>query len=198
MAVDKLVDSTQLDSDLTSVANAIRAKTGGSSQLVFPVDFVSEIENIIGGVTITETQDVGGGTIISIDANVDITLEPITITENGVITAPSGKAYNQITTNVSGVPEVTITTSGDVAATLDPNKVYHFTSNAITSLTISFSGSQTEQYHFDFISPATAVQLTLPSFVTMEQYFSVETNTKLEIDIADGYGVYAEWAYEVT
>lgn len=31
MAVDKRIDSGQLDSDLTSVANAIRAKSGGSS-----------------------------------------------------------------------------------------------------------------------------------------------------------------------
>lgn len=46
MAVDKLVDSTQLNSDLTSVANAIRAKSGGSSQLAFPSGFVSEIGNI--------------------------------------------------------------------------------------------------------------------------------------------------------
>ena len=46
MAVDKLVDSTQLDADLTSVANAIRAKSGGSSQLAFPSGFVSEIGNI--------------------------------------------------------------------------------------------------------------------------------------------------------
>lgn len=49
MAVDKLVDSTQLDSDLTSVANAIRAKSGGSSQLAFPAGFVSEIGNIPSG-----------------------------------------------------------------------------------------------------------------------------------------------------
>ena len=53
MALDKLVDSTQLDSDLTSVANAIRAKSGGSSPLAFPAGFVSEIENIPSG---------GGGT----------------------------------------------------------------------------------------------------------------------------------------
>ena len=33
-------------SDLTSVANAIRAKSGGSSQLAFPAGFVSEIGNI--------------------------------------------------------------------------------------------------------------------------------------------------------
>lgn len=46
MAVDKLVDSTQLDADLTSVANAIRAKSGGSGQLSFPSGFVSEIDAI--------------------------------------------------------------------------------------------------------------------------------------------------------
>ena len=49
MAVDKLVDSSQLDSDLTSVANAIRAKSGGSGQLAFPAGFVSEIGNIPSG-----------------------------------------------------------------------------------------------------------------------------------------------------
>lgn len=49
MAVDKLVDSTQLNADLTSVANAIRAKSGGSSQLAFPAGFVSEIGNIPSG-----------------------------------------------------------------------------------------------------------------------------------------------------
>ena len=49
MSVDKLVDSSQLDADLTSVANAIRAKSGGSGQLAFPAGFVSEIGNISGG-----------------------------------------------------------------------------------------------------------------------------------------------------
>lgn len=46
MAVDKLVDSTQLDSDLTSIANAIRTKGGTSSQLSFPNGFVSAIQAI--------------------------------------------------------------------------------------------------------------------------------------------------------
>ena len=35
MAVDKLVDSAQLDACLTAEANAIRAKTGGSANLTF-------------------------------------------------------------------------------------------------------------------------------------------------------------------
>ena len=46
MSVDKLVDSTQLDADLTSVANAIRTKGGTSAQLAFPADFVQAIEDI--------------------------------------------------------------------------------------------------------------------------------------------------------
>lgn len=46
MSYDAKVDSAQLNADLTSVANAIRAKSGGSSQLAFPAGFVSEIGNI--------------------------------------------------------------------------------------------------------------------------------------------------------
>ena len=49
MAVDKLVDSAQLDADLTSVADAIRLKSGGSSPLSFPAGFISEIANIPAG-----------------------------------------------------------------------------------------------------------------------------------------------------
>ncbi len=46
MALDKLVDSAQLDTDLTSVANAIRTKGGTSAQLAFPGGFVSAVDAI--------------------------------------------------------------------------------------------------------------------------------------------------------
>ena len=49
MAVDKLVDSTQLNADLTSVANAIRTKGGTSASLAFPADFVTAIGAIPSG-----------------------------------------------------------------------------------------------------------------------------------------------------
>lgn len=49
MAVDKLVDSTQLDSDLTAVANAIRTKGGTSAQMAFPSGFVSAVQAIPSG-----------------------------------------------------------------------------------------------------------------------------------------------------
>ena len=46
MAVDKLVDSTVLDANLTAVANAIRTKGGTSAQLAFPAGFVQAIGDI--------------------------------------------------------------------------------------------------------------------------------------------------------
>lgn len=46
MSIDKAVDSTQLDADLTSVANAIRTKGGTSAQLAFPAGFVQAIGDI--------------------------------------------------------------------------------------------------------------------------------------------------------
>lgn len=49
MAVDKLVDSTQLDADLTSIANAIRTKGGTSAPLAFPSEFVSAVNAISTG-----------------------------------------------------------------------------------------------------------------------------------------------------
>lgn len=49
MSLDKLVDSTQLDADLTSVASAIRTKGGTSASLAFPSGFVSAIGDIPSG-----------------------------------------------------------------------------------------------------------------------------------------------------
>ena len=46
MAVDKLVDSAQLDADLSSVADAIRAKSGSNGSLSFPSGFADAIEAI--------------------------------------------------------------------------------------------------------------------------------------------------------
>lgn len=46
MAVDKLIDSAQLDADLTSVASAIRSKGGTSGSLVFPSGFVSAVNDL--------------------------------------------------------------------------------------------------------------------------------------------------------
>ena len=49
MAIDKLVDSSQLDNNLTLVANAIRAKGGTSASLSFPTEYITAINAISGG-----------------------------------------------------------------------------------------------------------------------------------------------------
>ena len=99
MAYDKLVDSTQLDNNLTSVANAIRTKGGTSGQLAFPNGFVSAVQNIPTGTTPTGTKN-------------------ISITENGVRTEDvTNYASAKITTNVptpTGTKQVNIITNGTV------------------------------------------------------------------------------------
>lgn len=58
------------DSDLTSVANAIRTKGGTSAQLAFPSGFVSAIGDISagGGGNVNITQDANGSLVIGKDA----------------------------------------------------------------------------------------------------------------------------------
>ena len=60
MAYDKVVDSASLDAGLSSVANAIRKKSGTENGLTFPDGFVSAIEQIAvgGGAVSGEVRDV--------------------------------------------------------------------------------------------------------------------------------------------
>ena len=51
MAVDSLVDSTALDSNLTAIANAIRTKGGTSASLAFPNGFIGAVQAIQTGGT---------------------------------------------------------------------------------------------------------------------------------------------------
>lgn len=74
MALDKLVDSTQLNTDLTSIANAIRTKGGTSGQLAFPngfVDAVEAIETSGGGYSADDIAATG------ITGNVELTVSSI-------------------------------------------------------------------------------------------------------------------------
>ena len=49
MALDKVVNSAALDAEMTSVANAIRAKTGNAATLAWPDGFLTAIAEITGG-----------------------------------------------------------------------------------------------------------------------------------------------------
>ena len=79
MSLDKLVDSSQLDTDLTSVANAIRTKGGTSAQLAFPAGFVSAIENIPSGGGGSGLTLLGSGTYTKTSDTASISI-PVTYT----------------------------------------------------------------------------------------------------------------------
>lgn len=122
MAVDKLVDSTQLDADLTSVANAIRTKGGTSSQMAFPAGFVSAVQAIPTGTTPTGTKSIitNGTHDVTNYANAQVAV-PNTysagdegkVVSNGALVAQSSDTVttndtydttliNSLTVNVSG------------------------------------------------------------------------------------------------
>lgn len=92
MSVDKLVDSTQLDSGLTSVANAIRTRGGTSADLAFPSGFVSAVGAI--GNQYTNADE---GKVVSNGELVAQTSD--TATQNGTVDTT---LINSLTVNVSG------------------------------------------------------------------------------------------------
>ena len=172
MAVDKLVDSTQLNNDLTSVANAIRTKGGTSAQLAFPAGFVSAVQAIpTGGVTPTGTYT------IEAPGTYDIS------------------NYQYVEVDIDMWTEQTISTAGAVTQALSPYVIYHFT-GALTSLTITLTAAaqgQIAHYHFDFDSPSTAATLNLPVTVETPDGFAVEASTHYEVDILNNYATVQGW-----
>lgn len=94
--------------------------------------------------------------------------------------------------------EVTVDTDGAVTQWMEANTIYHFTGN-LTALTLTLrkpDAGQQAQYHLDFLSGATAPTVTIPATVTMPDGWTVEANTRYEVDILDGFGVAQSW--EVT
>ena len=109
-------------------------------------------------------------------------------TSKADVTALNAKA-NKVT-------EVTDTSTGSQTKTIDSNKIYHFT-GALTALTIQLNAPATGElawYHFDFLSGATALTLSMPQDIKMPDSFQVEANKRYEIDILNNYGAVMVWA----
>ena len=136
MAYDKLVDSTQLDADLTSVADAIRAKSGGSGSLAFPVGFVSEIEAI---------ESVGSGPQWELIGTTTIALEEYTddstseVTDTGINIQNTDWAYGIVIITC----DTPITSSTEWGMTIELFERYTSNSNLMTSQAAQQKGSAT-------------------------------------------------------
>lgn len=99
------------DTELTSIADAIRAKTGGSSSLVYPTGFVSAINSIStsGGSASSNNlilKDANGDTTSTSTISSDITLgtKSITPTSSAQIITPETGLDGYHTVNVGAMP----------------------------------------------------------------------------------------------
>ena len=129
MSVDKVVDSAQLDADLTSIANAIRTKGGTSASLAFPSGFVTAIGNISTGITPTGTKNI---TISSSGT----TTEDVTNYASAAITVGAGTA---------GTPTATKGTVSSHAISVTPsvtNSAGYISGGTKTGTAVSVSASE--------------------------------------------------------
>lgn len=110
MAAYKVVNADQLDADLTTVANKIRAKGGTSAKLAFPSGMVSAIDKLkrftkvgqieVGYVAATlDLTSYSNYQNITVD-NIYLVPVSFTITQDGTIT---GGTYNVTKTYSNGV-----------------------------------------------------------------------------------------------
>lgn len=77
--------------------------------------------------------------------------------------------------------------------TLSPG-VNYIINGQVSSLTITLGGHDYDQYHFSFYSTGVSpTRLELPNTVNMPANFSVDTDKRYEIDIAEGYATVQKW-----
>lgn len=116
----------------TGIADAIRSKTGESVPIVAD-DFPDAILDISGGTgAVTQNQD--GYIVLDNEEGSQITIGPLSVTQNGTYTAPTNTAYSPVTVNVSGGQW---TTDGIINRT-EPNGALE--SNTTTIRDYAFSG----------------------------------------------------------
>lgn len=198
MAVDKLVDSTQLDSDLTSVANAIRIKGGTSGNLAFPNGFVSAIQNIPSGGGGVEKKKVNfidyDGTLLysydttEINAMTDESDLPPNPSHDNLTAQGWNWTLAQIKAQLLAMPDMSvivgqmyITASGDTEIDVD------FTDPARLSpiLTICVNGTITVNWG-DNTTPDTITGTSLTSRKTVEHTYNDAGKYTIVISVVNG------------
>ena len=195
MALDKAVDSAQLNADLTKVASAIREKGGTSDSLVYPDGFVTAIQaiqtgtelqiivTVKSGATVTATK--GSLSVSGTSVNGTCTL---TVPELGTwsVSATLGGQTSDtktvsitdsyavaltffsatITVNVDSGASVTLKKGGTTIATKTSNGTAVFTVTETGTYTVEATkNGQTTSGSVNVVSSTTSYALTL-SFVS--------------------------------
>lgn len=101
MAYDKVIDASVLDTNLTSIANAIRSKGGTSASLAFPAGFVNAISAIETGKVTTEVHEITFASDLGNGTNTEKTL----LTANAFVKANYAKdCFAVLMYNKSPIP----------------------------------------------------------------------------------------------
>lgn len=91
------------------------------------------------------------------------------------------------------IPVITDASTGSVSRIIESDKIYHFTGSGITDLTLTLDNTGNKHFHFNFVSESTPPTITVGDVAWVNGFFTPAANTKYEVDILDGMGVYAAW-----
>lgn len=145
------------DTNLTAVANAIRTKGGTSAPLEFPDEFVSAIGDI----------QTGGGS--------SVTVEALSVTQNGTYTAPTGTAYSPVTVNVSGGTDTLSALENDTltswTSTANAIKAYLFSGNTNLESASYPNATRIGTYAFNECSHLTSINVPNVTLVNTYSFY---------------------------
>ena len=161
-----MADYLTTDTELTSVADAIRTKGGTSFPLVYPNGFVSAIEEISTGTDVSDTtateSDVLSGKYFhkangaKVQGNI-ATKSSSDLSANGkTVTVPAGYYASQATKDVATGSATTPATTATVTPSISLNG-----STGVVTASVSGSKSVTPTVYAGYVSSGTAGTVTI-------------------------------------
>ena len=166
MAVDKYVDSAQLDSDLTDIADAIREKGGTESQLAFPDGFISAVEALPDGGGVTPS----GSINITENGTYDVAAKASAVVNVPTGVTPTGTKQISITQNGTVTEDVTNYASAEIAVNVSASVDWDdFALGNIPSGALSLGTAQTIRDYLFYGSTA-ITSISAPNATEVKQY----------------------------
>lgn len=184
------IDYLTTDVELTSVANAIRAKGNTNTPLEYPDEFITAIQNIPAPGVIQED---GQGNITLPETGDALVISQLTVTENGTYTASETAGYNPVIVSV----DVQDAEEKDVNfIDYDGTIVYSYTVDEFNELTEmpanpTHSGLTAEGWNWTLSDAKTYLQ-TCKYLVIGQNYITAPDEfqrsvTRIYIELQEGY-----------
>ena len=111
-----MADYLTTDTELTSIADEIRSKSGVSEELTYPSEFITAIESIPSAVVISDSQDSSGGIIRTMTPTdvFEAKTSSDLVHQQNIITAPAGYYAENATIDVGNANVTVSATKGTV------------------------------------------------------------------------------------